>query len=204
MSELHTARAPTDVVTGPAPRHTVRRAVGRWMLSFAGYPLGGYAALLLTGRVDGPVPALAGGLITGIILGAVQVWALGPARFRPLAWVLATGAGLMVGTAVGAAVVDYQTDLRSLVVQGAVSGALVGLAQATVLYRHRGALVLAWPVFLSVTFALGWAVTTAAGIDVDQQFTIFGSSGALVAALFTFVLPLVLDSHRDAPTGATS
>ena len=47
------------------------------MVTFAGYPLGGYAAFLITGRVDGAVPALAGGLLTGAILGAVQVWGLG-------------------------------------------------------------------------------------------------------------------------------
>ncbi len=35
------------------------------------------------------------------------------------------------------------------------------------------------------------------GIDVDQQFTIFGSSGALVATLLTVVLPLALGSRRD-------
>ena len=182
------------------------------MVSFAGYPLGGYAALLLTGRVDAPGPALAGGLLTGLILGAIQVWAMGSARPRPRsrrrlwawAWIGATGAGLMVGVAAGAALVDYQTDLGSLVLQGAVSGALVGIAQAAVLYRRLGALVLVWPLYLGGTFALGWAVTTSAGIDVDQQFTIFGSSGALVAALLTSVLPLALNSRRTTSTGVTS
>ena len=204
MSDLHAARPLTAAASRRAPRRTVGRIVGRWMVSFTGYPLGGYAALLITGRVDSPGPALAGGLLTGLILGAIQAWAMGPAHPRPRAWILATGAGLMAGVAAGAALVDYQTDLRSLVVQGAVSGALVGIAQAAVLHRRLGALVMVWPLFLSGTYALGWAVTTSAGIDVDQQFTIFGSSGALVAALLTAVLPLVLNSHRTAPTGVTS
>jgi hypothetical protein len=39
---------------------------------------------------------------------------------------------------------------------------------------------------------------------VGHQFTIFGSSGALVAALLTAALPLVLNSHSTAPLGATS
>jgi hypothetical protein len=86
-----------------------------------------------------------------------------------------------------------------------VSGAVVGLAQAAVLARRLGAVVLAWPFFLSGTYALAWAITTAAGIDVDQQFTIFGASGALIAALLTSVLPLVLNRHRSTPTtGVTS
>jgi hypothetical protein len=165
------------------------------MVSFLGYPLGGYAAFLLTGRVDSPGPALAGGFLTGAILGAIQVWAMGPVRPRPLAWMLATGLGLMAGVTAGAGLVDYQTDLGSLVVQGAVTGALVGLAQAVVLVPRMGALTFTWPLFLSGTFAIGWAVTTSIGIDVDQQFTIFGSSGALVATLLTAVLPLVLHSR---------
>ena len=157
----------------------------------------GYAAYLLVGRVDGLGPALAGGLLTGAILGAVQAWAMGQTAPRALAWILATAVGLMAGLAVGAALVDYRTDLGSLVVQGAVGGALAGVAQAVVLVPRLGALALVWPLYLSGTFALGWAVTTSAGIDVDQQFTIFGSSGALVATLLTVVLPLALGSRRD-------
>jgi hypothetical protein len=200
MSDLRTAPHNT---TATAPRGPVR-TIGRWMLSFAGYPLGGYAAYLLIGRVDSIGSALAGGLLTGIILGAVQAWAMGPTRTRPLAWILGTGAGLMTGVAVGAAMVDYETDLRSLVVQGAVCGALVGVAQGALLYRRLGVLVMMWPLFLGGAFALGWAVTTSAGIDVDQQFTIFGSSGALVVALLTAVLPLALNSRRTASTGVVS
>jgi hypothetical protein len=165
------------------------------MVSFAGYPLGGYAAHLLTGRVDGSGTALAGGLLTGAILGAIQVWAMGHARPRPLAWILATAVGMAAGVAAGAALVDYRTDLGSLVVQGAVSGALVGIAQAVVLVPRLGPLASLWAFFLSGTFALGWAVTTSAGIDVDQQFTIFGSSGALTATVLTAALPMVLNSR---------
>lgn len=193
MSALHT----TTHRTPPAQRRAVVRTVGRWMVSFAGYPLGGYAAYLLVGAVDGPGPALAGGLLTGAILGAVQAWALGNGAPRPLAWILATALGLMAGVAAGAALVDYRTDLGSLVIQGAVGGAMVGIAQAAVLVPRLGALALVWPLYLSGVFAVGWAVTTSAGIDVDQQFTIFGSSGALVATLLTVVLPLVLGIRHD-------
>ena len=73
MSALRTA-APS---TAPAQRRATARTAGRWMVSFAGYPLGGYAAYLLVGPVDGPAAALAGGLLTGAILGAVQAWAMG-------------------------------------------------------------------------------------------------------------------------------
>jgi hypothetical protein len=139
-----------------------------------------------------------------MILGAVQAWAIGSARLRPWVWVVATGAGMAAGVAAGAAWVGYQTDLSSLAVQGAVGGAILGVAQAAVLYRRLGAVVIGWPFYLSGTFAVGWVVTTAAGIDVEQQFTIFGSSGALVAALLTVVLPLALSDHRAAQTRVTS
>ena len=193
MSALRT----TEPHTPAEQRRAAVRTVGRWMVSFAGYPLGGYAAYLLVGAVDSPGPALAGGLLTGAILGAVQAWAMGNGAPRPLAWILATALGLMAGVAAGAALVDYGTDLGSLVIQGAVSGAMVGIAQAVVLAPRLGALALVWPLYLSGVFALGWAVTTSAGIDVDQQFTIFGSSGALVATLLTVVLPLVLGIRHN-------
>ncbi len=190
MSQIHTA--PHLV---PARPRRASRVIGRWLISFAGYPLGGYAAYLLTGRVDSPGPAIAGGLLTGAILGAIQAWAMGQASPRPRVWIVATALGMAAGEAAGAELVDYQTELASLVVQGVVGGAVVGIAQAVVLIPRLGALAFAWPFFLSGTFAIGWAVTTAAGIDVDQQFTIFGSSGALVAALLTAALPLAISKR---------
>ncbi len=147
------------------------------MASFAGFPLGGFAAFLLIGPVDSLDAALVGGLVTGALLGAFQAWALGRARPRPVAWILATAVGLAAGLALGAALVDYGTELVDLVLQGAVTGVVVGAAQAVVLLRPLGALALAWPALLGGVWAVGWAVTTVAGIDVDQQFTVFGSAG---------------------------
>jgi hypothetical protein len=172
------------------------------MLSFAGYPLGGYAAYLLTGRVDSPGPALAGGLLTGAVLGAFQAWAIGRPLLRPVAWILATSVGLMTGVAAGAALVDYRTDLGSLAIQGMFTGALVGTAQSVVLVPGLGTLALVWPFFLAGTFAIGWAVTTSAGIDVDLQFTVFGSSGALAATLLTAVLPVLLSRTGTAESAS--
>jgi hypothetical protein len=90
-----------------------------------------------------------------------------------------------------------------MVLQGAVGGTLVGFAQASVLVPHLGAVAWTWPILLSGIFAIGWAVTTSAGIDVDQQFTIFGSSGALVATILTVCLPLVLNNRRDTQEAAS-
>jgi hypothetical protein len=185
------------VIDEPAATHpaTWQRTLLRWMVSFAGYPLGGFAALLLTGPVDTLAAALTGGLVTGAVLGAVQVWAMGHARPRPVAWVSATSVGLATGLALGASLVHYRTGLADLIAQGAVTGLVVGAAQAAVLLPRLGRLTLAWPVAVSGAWATGWAVTTAGGIQVDEQFTVFGSSGAIVAAALTAVLPLALNRH---------
>jgi hypothetical protein len=172
------------------------RLLGRWGLSFLGYPLGGGVAFVVVGHVDGTPTALAGGLITGIVLGAVQAWALRADRALARAWVIASALGLMVGLGIGATAVGFDTDLGDLALQGAVSGAVLGLAQAVVLLRRTGPLALAWPAYLAVVWAIGWAVTTVSGIGVDAQFTVFGSSGALVATALTTVLPAVLRNPR--------
>jgi len=39
---------------------------------------------------------------------------------------------------------------------------------------------------------LGWVVTTAIGVDVESQYTVFGSSGALVVTIVTAALPVLL------------
>ena len=45
---------------------------------------------------------------------------------------------------------------------------------------------------LAGLWALGWTVTASAGIDVDAQYTVFGSSGALVVTAATSILPIAL------------
>jgi hypothetical protein len=196
MTDLSTSTVPAPVVR---PR-TRRRAVLRWMVSFAGFPLGGAVAFLVSGPVDDLAAALTGGLITGAVLGAVQAWALGDARPRGMAWTLATAIGLMIGLAVGASVVDYRTGLADLALQGVICGLMLGTAQATVLLPRLGLLALGWPAALSGIWALGWVVSTSIGIRVDEQFTVFGSSGALVATALTAVLPWSLQRHADTST----
>jgi hypothetical protein len=164
----------------------------RWLPTFLGFPLGGFAADLLVGPVDGPGPALIGGAVTGVILGAVQAWAIGTDGPSPRRWILATAAGLAVGLALGAAVVDYGTSIGELTVQGAITGLAVGAAQGSLL---RGRLALVWAPALSAAWALGWATTTSIGVDVETQYTIFGSSGALVATVLTAGLLAILGTR---------
>jgi hypothetical protein len=169
------------------------RTIARWAATFLGFPLGGLVAIVVVGRVDSPRAAVLGGLLTGAVIGAVQAWGLGHNRPPVTAWTLATALGFAVGLGLGAPVVGYDTSLGALVVQGAVTGLAVGAAQAVVLLPRLGVLALAWPPLLAAIWAAGWAVTTATGIGVDDQFTVFGSSGALVVTALTLVLPFALN-----------
>ena len=185
MSQLSTA-SPLSV------RPSRARVVARWMVSFVGFPLGGLTAMVLSGPVDTTLAAITGGLLTGTVLGAAQGLALKFDRRDLAAWVLATAAGLAIGLAIGTAVVDFRTGLPDLALQGAICGLAVGLAQAFALVRRTGPIAFVWPAYLAATWSIGWMVTTAVGVQVDEQFTIFGAAGAITVTLLTAVLPVLL------------
>jgi hypothetical protein len=183
------------------PRRGRARTVGRWLMSFLGFPIGGYVAFLTLGPLESTPTAVAGGALAGVVLGLAQGWAFGPTRPHVVAWVLTTAAGLAVGTALGAAATDYATDVTSLVLLGAVTGMSVGIAQAVVLHRRLGAPALLWPLILTGAWALGWRVSQAViGSSVDQQFYIFGASGALVVAILTSPLAVMLERRVPVDT----
>lgn len=182
-----------DLINRPLPTTTGRSrlaAAARWMITFIGFPIGGLIADLLLGPVDDLTAALIGGLITGLSVGAPQAWGLALDRRAAVRWIAATAAGFMVGLGLGSAAVAYRTTLASLVIQGAICGLAVGAAQAGLLWTRLGRPALAWPVTLGAIWALGWAVTSFAGIQVGDQFTVFGSAGAVVVTALTGVLPL--------------
>ncbi|CRK55983.1 hypothetical protein [Alloactinosynnema sp. L-07] len=155
--------------------HTVQRK--RWprlVAAFLAFPPAGLLGLAAAGgRVDDPVAALVGGAVTGLVIGAAQALAGG----LPQLWTVATSAGMAAGLTVGATAVGFGTGLGDLVVQGAITGLVVGPAQALVL-SGRGRVI--WVIAAPALWALGWLVTTLAGVDVSRQCTVFGGSGALV------------------------
>ncbi len=185
-----------STVAVPRSHRTTTRSwpvVGRWMLGFLGFPIGGLVAMSTVGAIDSTAAALAGGALTGVVIGAAQ--SLASHALPRLPWIAATTIGLSVGLAIGATVVDFDTSLRSLAFQGAISGVAIGIAQTLVLARSTpistwGAA--AWAPFLAVCWATGWAITTSAGVDVESQYTVFGATGALVVTGLTAILPLAL------------
>jgi hypothetical protein len=154
------------------------------------FPAAGLIGWAVGGHVDAVGAALVGGAITGAGLGAVQWWAADGALGRPATWIVSSAVSYALGLAAGAALVGYETDLGALVVMGLVSGAVLGGSQAAVLASEgdRG-LAVAWAVAMPVVFALGWCASTAIGVSVEDQFTVFGAAGAVV---FTLLSGLVL------------
>ncbi len=119
------------------------------------------------------------GVIAGAVIGAAQ-WALLRHRDVSPIWIAATSVGLGAGLAAGAALVSYDTDITSLALMGAVSGMAVGMAQGATLGNARS--LLRWSAANAALWALGWTVTTAAGIDVSRQWAVFGAFGCLTLA----------------------
>ena len=177
----------------------------RWMAVWLAFPVAGYIGWAIGGRVDAVVPALVGGAITGAGLGAVEWWAAKGALGRAAAWIGSSAAGYAVGLAAGAALVGYNTDLGALAAMGLISGAALGAAQGLVLARHgRRALALPWALAMPALLALGWCASTAIGISVEDQFTVFGAAGAVLFTLLSGVLLARLTREDDQEERAAS
>ena len=162
-----------------------------------GFPIGGLIADLVVNGVDSVGTALAGGLIAGAIIGAAEWFAL--RKWVSWLWIPATTAGLAVGLAAGAALVDYGIERGDVVLMGAVTGVGVGILQALVLARHRIPATYWWAVAIPPAWALGWLVTSyVITTNVKEQFAVFGGSGALVFGLLTWLL-LAFLLGRTAP-----
>jgi hypothetical protein len=159
------------------------------MAVWPAFPVAGYIGWKVGGRVDTVAAALVGGALTAAGIGAAQWWAANGALGRPAAWIGASAISYAVGLAAGAALVGYGTDLGDLAIMGLVSGAALGAAQGLVLDRQGyRELAVAWAVAMPVLFALGWCATTGIGVNVDDQFTVFGAAGALLFMLLSGLL----------------
>ena len=165
-----------------------------WTAGFLSFPLAGIAGTAVAGRVDNPLAALIGGLVTGAVIGAGQTLC-SSRRLPALRWIAASAIGMGLGLLLGATTVGYGTSLRDLALMGFLTGLALGPAQALALpaaTRQR----IVWAAAIPPLWALGWTVTTLGGIDVDQQFTVFGAYGAITfSALSGAVLQLLLPAR---------
>lgn len=174
-----------------------RPPVWAWPLAIlVGFPIGGLIANVIVGPVDSVSSALAGGLIAGAVIGAAQWLVL--RRLVAWTWIAATSLGMAGGLAAGAALVDYGFSRRDLVIMGAVTGIGVGGLQALVLARHRIPGAAWWAAINPPAWALAWLVASyVLSTNVDEQFTNFGASGALLYALLTGLLLAMLFRRMD-------
>ncbi len=169
-----------------------------WTAGFVAFIIGGALATAVVGRVNDVGSALIGGLVAGAVIGTGQ-WLVARHLLNPKTWIPATAVAMGIGLGVGAWVVGYGTSLGELALMGAITGIPLGAAQAYLL-RDRLANAWVWAAAMPLLWALGWTVTTAGGIDVDQQFAVFGAYGAITFMALSGVL---LDRLRAATSPPT-
>jgi hypothetical protein len=170
-----------------------------WLIWTAGalaFPLAGLAGTAVAGRVDSPVAALVGGAVAGLGIGLGQGLA-GRGRLDIRTWAPATSVGMGLGLLLGAVTVGYDTSPPGLALMGALTGLVLGPAQALALPRGTRLRWL-WAVAMPVLWALGWTATTLGGIAVDGQFTVFGAYGAITFSALSGLLLLFLLPDRPA------
>jgi len=167
-----------------------------WTAGFLAFPLAGLAGTGVAGRIDSPRAALLGGAVAGLVIGVGQTLA-SRGRLELRRWVPATVIGMGLGLLLGAVIVGYDTSLADLALMGALTGLVLGPAQALALpraTRHRWA----WAAAMPALWALGWTTTTLGGIAVDDQFAVFGAYGAITFSALSGLLLLRLLPDRTA------
>jgi hypothetical protein len=172
------------------PRTSFRRSWLFWTAGFLAFPIAGLAGTAVAGRVDSPLAALTGGAVAGLVLGAGQTLAA-RGRLDLRKWAPATAIGMGLGLLLGAVTVGYGTSLGDLVLMGALTGLVLGPAQAFALPRGTR-LRWTWAAAVPPLWALGWTATTLGGIDVETQFTIYGAYGAITFSALSGLLLLRL------------
>jgi hypothetical protein len=168
-----------------------------WIVTAFTFPPAGLLSHAIVGNVDSVGAAVASGLLAGAVIGTVQ-WLFLRTRGVPATWIVGTAVGLAVGLTAGSAMVSYETNASALAVMGFVSGVCVGVGQGLTL-RSRRSRAFEWSLATGALWSIGWAVTTGTGVDVDEQWAVFGISGALVVSLLQSFLV-----GRAVPSAATA
>ena len=172
-----------------------------WTAGFLAFPIAGILAGALTGLINDFGSALLGGMVAGAVIGTGQ-WLVARRLLDAQTWIPATAAAMGIGLLVGAWVVGYGTSLGELVLMGAITGIPLGAAQAYLL-RDRLANAWVWAAAMPLLWALGWMVSTFIGVSVDNQFAVFGASGAITFMALSGVLLDRLRAATSSPAAST-
>jgi hypothetical protein len=178
-----------------------------WGAAFLGFPIGGAAATLLVGPVETVGTAAMAGAIAGGVIGAAQWLVL--RRRLPLSalWVPLTAVGMALGMAVGGLLLGDDTSPLPLLLRGLVAGTAIGVVQASLLRRLMPSPAI-WAAAVAVGWPLAWTVSAwVVGIDLTQNWAVFGSGGALAFQLATgltlvYLLRQPARAHAPAPVPA--
>jgi hypothetical protein len=204
-SRVREPRGRVLVVVSPAmvlmqdPRRFNLKAWLLWTAGFVAFFIGGALATAAAGRINDFGSALLGGMVAGAVIGTGQWLVARRLLGDPQAWIPATAVAMGVGLGIGAWVVGYGTSLGELALMGAITGIPLGAAQAYLL-RDRLANAWVWAAAMPLLWALGWTVSTFIGVSVDNQFAVFGASGAITFMALSGVL---LDRLRAATSPPT-
>jgi len=168
-----------------------------WILAVIGFPIGGVLAQQLAGPAATIPAALLSGLVAGAAIGFAQASAL---RLRSLSvalWVVGTAAALAIALGlVTGAIGQVQTSTEAIML-GAVSGALVGVAQSALLMRAGISSAWTWIPVTAVAWAVGWLITASVGVALAPGWPVYGLSGAVVSQIITGVALWRLVPSRD-------
>ncbi|MCC6614302.1 MAG: hypothetical protein IT320_12550 [Anaerolineae bacterium] len=157
-----------------------------WIVAFVGFPIGGTLAHLLLGPVDSVLKGALAGLVTGAVIGLAEWLVLRQIAPLDARWIVATALGMAIGLAAGIGLAGIETAVAPLLIRGAITGLAIGIAQGWLL-RDLAPLAGLWIVVLAAAWPLAWTVTRAIGVDMTQQWSVFGSSGAIVFQIVTAV-----------------
>lgn len=168
-----------------------------WLLAAASFPPAGFLANVIAGSVDGPLTGALAGAVAGAVIGAAQWLVLRRRIANASWWIPATSLGFALGLGIGTAVVDAGTGVGDLAISGAITGLAIGTAQFLVL-RNASKRAWLWIPTVAASWPVGWVTTWAIGVDVDNGWSNFGASGALVFAIVTGLgLMIVLGVTRS-------
>jgi hypothetical protein len=156
----------------------------KWFLAFLGFPIGGLLAQGLTAGVQSPLEGLIGGAAAGAVIGAAQWLALRERWRISKLWIPASAGGLGVGLLFAVSAFGTDTSGNALLYRGLTVGAGVALMQAWLL-RRAGLESRPWLLTVTFSYAIGWAVTRAAGVDLSPDFAVFGATGAWAFQMLT-------------------
>lgn len=165
-----------------------------WLPGLLAYPLGGFLVGLVIDRVDSMAAAIIGGLVVGAAVGMAQFLSLKPMGMAPM-WIFATVLGAGVGSSIGAVTFGYTTNTSDLVLRGVLTGFVVGLVQS-MLTRFSVEELALWSLSNAVAWGVGWWVTSMVIVDIESQYAVFGSTGALAACVIQLASLTIISRNR--------